>query len=131
MDLRRNTFPKREHLCGKLLVDALYEEGRALFVYPYRVIYKIEPCAENEDLFVLCMVGVSKRKLKRAVHRNLVKRQTREAYRKNKHDLWDAMKRRGEKLHLSFNYIGDKSESSAVIERQMKKAIKKLLETIQ
>lgn len=131
MELRRNTFPKKEHLCGKLMVDALYEKGEAFFVYPFRVIYRLVPQEKEEDVAVLCMVGVSKRKLKRAVHRNYVKRQTREAYRKNKHDLWDVVQGRGEQLHISFNFIGDKCEKTTLIERQMKKSLKKLLEIIQ
>lgn len=129
MELRRNTFPKKEHLCGKLLVDALYERGEAFFVYPFRVIYRIVP-QTHEDVAVLCMAGVSKRKLKRAVHRNYVKRQIREAYRNNKHELWDIVRSRGAQLHVSFNFIGEKCEKTSLIERQMKKSLKKLVEII-
>lgn len=129
MALRRNTFPKKEHLCGKLLVDALYEKGEAFFVYPFRVVYRNVSQSEG-DVAILCMAGVSKRKLKKAVDRNYVKRQIREAYRNNKHDLWDVMQSRGEQLHLSFNFIGEKSEKTSLIERQMKKSLKKLVEII-
>ena len=97
MALRRNTFPKKEHLCGKLLVDALYEKGEAFFVYPFRVVYRNVSQSEG-DVAILCMAGVSKRKLKKAVDRNYVKRQIREAYRNNKHDLWDVDRTANEKV---------------------------------
>lgn len=131
MEQRRNTFPKGEHLCGHLLVDALYEKGDSFFVYPFRVVYDIVPLPENDDVAILCMVGVSKRKLKKAVHRNYVKRQTREAYRKNKHELWDFLEKSKKRLHLSLNYIGEKCEKSSVMERQTKKTLKKMLDIIQ
>ena len=72
MALRRNTFPKKEHLCGKLLVDALYEKGEAFFVYPFRVVYRNVSQSEG-DVAILCMAGVSKRKLKKAWYKAKMK----------------------------------------------------------
>ena len=40
------------------------------------------------------------------------------------------MQSRGEQLHLSFNFIGEKCEKTSLIERQMKKSLKKLVEII-
>ena len=52
-----------------------------MVVFPIRMVYMQ---AEMDDVPVEVMVSVSKRHFKRAVKRNRVKRQIREAYRKNK-----------------------------------------------
>ena len=44
------------------------------------------------------LVSVSKRHFKRAVKRNRVKRQLREAYRKNKHIVLDCMEARPDRM---------------------------------
>ena len=61
--------------------------SRSCSLFPLRVVYL--PVEELEaDASIL--ISVSKRRFKRAVKRNRVKRQIREAYRVNKHELLNA-----------------------------------------
>ena len=79
----KNTFPKKEHLSSLLLIGKLFAGGsKSLAVFPLRAVYMP---VENAGLpAVSVLISVSKKRFKRAVKRNRVKRQIREAYRKNK-----------------------------------------------
>ena len=80
-----NTLHKSERLDKKKVIDKMFSGGaRSFSVFPLRVVYL--PVEELEAP-VSILVSVSKRRFKRAVKRNRVKRQIREAYRKNKHGL--------------------------------------------
>jgi len=73
-------FPKTERLHSRKLIKELFEKSSSFFLYPFKVIFL--PTSSGETNQVL--ISVSKKKLKRAVHRNLIKRRIREAYRLNK-----------------------------------------------
>lgn len=76
-------FPKTERLHSRKLIKELFDKSSSFFLYPFKVIFL--PALSGETNQVL--ISVSKKKLKRAVHRNLIKRRIREAYRLNKHLL--------------------------------------------
>ena len=84
-----NSFPKQERICSKRIIDKLFNgrESHAMSAYPIRVVYRFET-KEDEGLpKVQVLMSVPKRCFKRAVKRNRVKRQMREAYRCNRHLL--------------------------------------------
>ncbi|WP_242134137.1 ribonuclease P protein component [Aestuariivivens marinum] len=78
----RYTFPKREKLKSKKLIEQLFSEGKSVTAFPLRLIYLKTPL--NYDVKAQTGVSVSKRHFKRAVDRNRIKRLMREAYRLNK-----------------------------------------------
>lgn len=76
------TLGKQERLKSKKLIEKLYVEGKAIKVFPLRMVYlKI-----NHTSNYPAQVGVSvpKRNFKLAVHRNKLKRLLRETYRLQK-----------------------------------------------
>ncbi|GAA6529783.1 MAG: ribonuclease P protein component [Prevotella sp.] len=82
------TFSKNERLCSKVLIDRLFSRSssHSLSAFPLRAVYQIvERVPEEPQDKVL--ISVPKRCFKRAVKRNRVKRQIREAFRKNKYLL--------------------------------------------
>lgn len=121
---RRNTFGKEEHLCGKTTIDDLYKMGESIFLYPFRTTYREVP---QEKVPIKCLVSAPKRKFKHAVDRNRLKRLMREAYRKNKHELFSAMEEKEATLLLAFSYIGDKVEPQAFVEKRMIQTLGKIL----
>ena len=81
------SFHKSERLCSKRIIDALFTGGsKSMSAFPLRVVFMPVPVEAPAPL-VSILVSVSKRRFKRAVKRNRVKRQIREAYRKQKHIL--------------------------------------------
>lgn len=96
-------------------------------LFPLRVVYL--PIEELEASASI-LVSVSKRRFKRAVKRNRVKRQVREAYRRNKHQLFDVLQQKGIRLAIAFIYLSDQLVDSALIEERMKTALLRIAEKI-
>lgn len=71
---------KNERICEYHLIEQIFsrKEGGSLSHFPLRLIYY--PSADGNKI----LISVPKRHFKRAVDRNRIKRQVREAYRKNK-----------------------------------------------
>ncbi|MDP4269855.1 MAG: ribonuclease P protein component [Bacteroidota bacterium] len=79
------TLPKAERISRKLVIDKLFTKGTSFVVYPIRVVYVTS--TEEQEAQAAMMISVSKKKFKRAVKRNYIKRRIKEAYRLNKHLL--------------------------------------------
>lgn len=77
------TLPKEERLSSKIALSALVSEGR----YGYEGCLKFCYRPGNGVGYNRIVVSVPKRKFRRAVKRNLLKRRIREAYRTSKHLL--------------------------------------------
>lgn len=78
----KHTYPQKEKLKSKKLIDQLFTEGQSVSAFPLRLVYL---CTTFDDDVVLKTgVSVSKRHFKTAVDRNYIKRLLREAYRLNK-----------------------------------------------
>ncbi len=75
-------LPKSERLHADKLIKELFNEGSSFFLYPFKVQFFVKKDQANGTSQVL--FSVSKKKIKKAVGRNFVKRRMREAYRLNK-----------------------------------------------
>lgn len=123
-----NTLRKSERLNKKKIIEKMFAGGSHSFsVFPLRVVYL--PIEEAEAP-VSILVSVSKRRFKRAVKRNRVKRQIREAYRKNKHTLLQTLQARERQFAVAFIYLSDRLTSSAEIEERMKTALARIAERV-
>lgn len=76
------SFSKKEKLKSKTQIDQLFKDGKAITVYPLRLIYC--PAEFKDGSPIKTSVSVSKRLHKKAVARNNIKRLMREAYRTSK-----------------------------------------------
>ncbi|MEP2346307.1 MAG: ribonuclease P protein component [Algoriphagus sp.] len=73
---------KSERLHADKLIKELFNEGSSFFLYPFKVQFIVKKDLIGGTSQVL--FSVSKKKIKKAVGRNFVKRTMREAYRLNK-----------------------------------------------
>ena len=121
-----NTLHKVERLDKKKIIETMFAGGsRSFSVFPLRVVYL--PVEELEaDASIL--ISVSKRRFKRAVKRNRVKRQIREAYRVNKHELLNILVERKCRLAIAFIYLSDQLVESSIIEDRMRIALVRITE---
>jgi ribonuclease P protein component len=123
------TFKKEERLCNKKLIDELFHNGSSFLCYPYRVSWLT--VEENAEFPVQVLIAVPKKRYKRAVDRNLVKRRIREAYRLNKQEhLYNLLTAADKKIIFSVGYIGKEIEPYPVMEKKMLKLLKQLGEQV-
>ena len=123
-----NTLRKSERLDRKKVIEKMFAGGsRSFSVFPLRVVYL--PVEELEAP-VSILVSVSKRRFKRAVKRNRVTRQIREAYRMNKHGLLAVLTEKKCRLAVAFIYLSDQLVDSSVIEDRMKTALARIAEKV-
>ncbi|MCH5168270.1 MAG: ribonuclease P protein component [Prevotellaceae bacterium] len=78
--LVHHTLGKEERLCSRKAIEELFRgKHKSIAAYPVRAVFM-----QSEQAGIRIMVSVSKRYFKRAVKRNRIKRQLREAYRQQK-----------------------------------------------
>jgi len=119
--LPNNSFPKAMRITRKSQLDLLFSSGKSFIAYPLRVIFVKREKTEGEDLSVL--VSVSKRKFKRAVKRNRIKRLLRETFRQQRHELEIALQPLPFSLDVAFLYLKSELSDYAEISQSMTKAL--------
>ncbi|RZK40117.1 MAG: ribonuclease P protein component [Pedobacter sp.] len=120
-----NTFKKEERLCSRKSLDLLFKNGSSFFVYPFRITYLF---VEEPRLYpVQVVINVAKKRYKRAVDRNLIKRRTREAYRTQKDGLlYNKLDNNYQLLLLSIQFVGKEKYPFSFFEKKLVSALNKL-----
>ena len=119
------TFKKEERLCNKRLIDGLFHNGSSFLCYPFKASWQFidEPLKFPAQI----VFSVSKKRYKRAVDRNLIKRRMREAYRLHKQrHLYDVLNSAEKKIVLSLGYIGKEIAPFDFTEKKMLKLLTQL-----
>jgi len=115
----RFTFSKNERLCSKKYIEELYKKGSSTFLYPFRIVYLTQSSSELSGPFPKILISVPKRLFKKAVDRNKLKRQIREAYRKNRHDFFNESEQGQIPVFLSIVYVGKEKLPYIQLERKL------------
>ena len=118
-----HSFTKAERISFQKEIDLLFHEGTSFSVYPLRVVYVEKQPSSGVPVSIL--ISVPKKRLKRAVKRNRVKRLIRETYRLNKNALWESLHLSGKGLLLAFVYISNEVCNFSTLETSMKKIMTK------
>jgi ribonuclease P protein component len=134
-------FSKKEKLKSDAAIKSLFKQGSSIFVYPYKVYF--QPVTEVQALaaaspvaadsvqqffelsFPEVLVSVPKRIFKRAVDRNRVRRQMKEAYRLQKHLLLKANQQNYIEA-IAFICVAKEAPNYALLHKQMAKVLERL-----
>ena len=127
-----HTLSKRERVCGMRLTDRLFKEpgSRSMATFPLRVVWIEKERGECEPP-VQILVSVSKRRYKRAVKRNRVKRQIREAYRLAKQPLCEKLEAQPHRaIVLAFIWLAEELYPSKKVAECVKLLLRRIEEKI-
>ena len=114
------SFSKSERISEKKIIDSLFSSGNKFSVYPFDVRFLNQD--ENSDSISKVLITVSSSKIKSAVKRNLLKRRIKESYRINKNIISNKL------LMIAFVYVSEEIFTFSVIDKAIKKILKKLSE---
>lgn len=126
-----HTLGRQERIKSSKLIDELFSGGKSqsMAAFPLRVVWSIKE--QDSPLTTQILVSVSKRHFKRAVKRNRVKRQIREAYRLNKQLLTSSILHSSPStLCLAFIWQSDELFPSSVVEERMRTLLQRLAEKL-
>ena len=132
----RCTFSQAERLKSKLVIDKLFAGGNGSFaVFPLRTVYmKVEKDRTDGDdassVPASILISVPKKRFHNAVDRNRVKRLVREAYRKNKHILWNALVDKDYTLAIAFICVTDTLPEYRKVEKVVVKAMNRIIDSL-
>lgn len=131
-DPESHTYRKSERMVSNKLIETLFGGGHShsASVFPVRVVYmQAEQTACGEPP-VQVLVSVSKRHFKRAVKRNRVKRQIREAYRQNKAIVTEAAAKKGCQLYVAFIWQADYLCPTSEVAKSVKTLLQRMSERL-
>ena len=130
MENRPYSLSKNERISQKRLIDNLFTGGNSSFTsFPLRVVYK-HIDSNNDYPRAMVLISVPKKNLKRAVMRNRVKRQIREAYRKFKYILLDELEDKQMQMLVAFIWIHHDLNDSTVVDQTVKNLLLYITEHI-
>lgn len=124
----QQTFKKGERISSQKEIDLLFSEGYSYMAYPLRIVY-----AESKPFSTMhasILISVPKKRFKRAVKRNRMKRLIREAYRQNKSSFIHFLEEHNKGVLIAFLFSGNELASYSEIETAIKKALKILQEKL-
>ena len=99
--------------------------------FPLRIVFmKMGEDGSDGKPPVSILVSVPKKRFHHAVDRNRMKRLVREAYRLNKHILWEALEGKDFRLALAFVCITDTLPTFKVVDKSMRKVLTRIAERV-
>ena len=110
----KNTLPKSDRLTNRVSISQIYNGGKHLNEFPFKIVWRKEEEADYLGLKVV--FSVPKRKFKRAVDRNQIKRLIREVYRSNKQLCFESAETKNMSVSLFIVYLGKEIPSYQLVE---------------
>lgn len=115
----RFTLSKEERICSKKLINELFTgNGRSMTAFPLRVVFMKRTIVDDHPRAAM-LVSVPKRYFKHAVDRNRVKRQVREAFRRNKSIITQNLTDDHEAVAMAFVWLTNEKFPSSEVENRM------------
>ncbi len=120
-----NTLSKKERLKSRKIIECLFADGASFGIYPLRVVW-LTLDADKQESPICFTVSVSKKRFRRAVDRNRIKRLIKEAYRLQNEQLKAVVATAPKNMALMVIYTGKEIPDFKLVEKAMKKLLSKL-----
>lgn len=118
-------FRREEKLKSWTAIGRMFKEGQSFGQYPLRFVW-LPMEANDGDFPVQFTVSVPKKKFKKAVDRNRLRRQIRETYRLHKHILYRQLENTQKIYALMVIYVAKEAVEYAEIENNMNRGVRRL-----
>ncbi|NRB61663.1 MAG: ribonuclease P protein component [Saprospiraceae bacterium] len=115
-----------ERLKSRQTIQDLFKKGKSFGMYPLRLVYMPIPDIHDSPSFQ-CTISIPKRSFKKAVHRNRIRRQVREAWRLQKSILFEQIADRNVSFAFMILYTAKEPMPYKEIEKAMKRMIRRFL----
>lgn len=126
----RFTLSKEERICSKKLINELFTgNGRSMTAFPLRVVFMKRTIVDDQPHAAM-LVSVPKRYFKHAVDRNRVKRQVREAFRRNKSIITQNLTDDHEAVAMAFVWLTNEKYPSSEVENRMVRLLTRISECL-
>lgn len=126
----RFTLSKEERICSKKLINELFSgNGRSMTTFPLRVVFMKRTIVDEQPRAAM-LVSVPKRYVKHAVDRNRVKRQVREAFRRNKSIITQNLTDDHEAVAMAFVWLTNEKFPSSEVENRMVRLLTRISECL-
>lgn len=126
----RFTLSKEERICSKKLINELFTgNGRSMTAFPLRAVFMKRTIVDDQPRAAM-LVSVPKRYFKHAVDRNRVKRQVREAFRRNKSIITQNLTDDHEAVAIAFVWLTDEKFPSSEVENRMVRLLTRISECL-
>lgn len=131
---QRYTLNKSERLKSRKTIEQLFEQGKSFSNFPFRVLYLEVPVSSPESgaskSDLQSAFSVSKKYFKKSVDRNRIRRLMREAYRLQKNELLEQLKKHQKQLVIFFIYTGNELPEYQFVFDKTGSALKRLIKTV-
>ncbi len=124
MQLPNNQFKKGERLKSRKLIQSLFVNGQSKSFYPIRIVWLQTEL--NSSYPIQTTFSVSKKKFPKAVDRNRIKRQMREAYRLQKQSLCNDLTNNDQQIALMFIFLAKEFHPYQTISKSLALSLKYL-----
>jgi ribonuclease P protein component len=120
---------KEERLKSNQAIQNLLNNGRTFTAFPLKVYWDNSGDPRQKSPARMA-VSVPRKKFRRAVDRNLLKRRIRESYRRNKRILYQPLLENDRKIFLLILYLSDEFLSFDALEIKLHELLEKLAQKI-
>ena len=120
------TLGNEERLKSNLSIQELLTNGRTVSLFPLKIYWNFST-DPHQKYPVRAAMNVPKRKFRRAVDRNLMRRRLREVYRLNKNLLYETLDQNQQKIQLIILLLSDEFIPYGQLEKDMHKILRLLV----